>query len=85
MSAIINKKKVLVTGGCGFIGSQLVNGFVEAGFEVTVLDLVCKPFRDDVRFLDVDVCDKNAVIKASEGMDTIVHNASSTRSTSISA
>ncbi|NRB36884.1 MAG: NAD-dependent epimerase/dehydratase family protein [Pseudomonadales bacterium] len=72
----MENKKVLVTGGCGFIGRNLVNGFVDAGFDVTVLDYNGKPFRDDVRFLNLDVRDKDAVIKACAGMDSIIHNAS---------
>lgn len=31
-------KRFLVTGGCGFIGSHLVDNFCEAGFDVTVID-----------------------------------------------
>ena len=69
-------KKILVTGGCGFIGSNLVNGFVDAGYDVTVLDFGGKPFRDDVTFLNINICDKQAVIDACAGMDSIVHNAS---------
>lgn len=70
------KRKVLVTGGCGFIGSNLVNGFADLGHEVTVLDFGGKPFRNDVKFLNLNICDRDAVIKACAGMDTIVHNAS---------
>jgi sterol-4alpha-carboxylate 3-dehydrogenase (decarboxylating) len=69
-------KKVLVTGGCGFIGRNLVNGFCDAGCDVTVLDFGGKPFRDDVKFLNLDIRDKQAVIDACAGMETIVHNAS---------
>ena len=70
------KKKVLVTGGCGFIGSNIVNGFADSGCEVTVLDFGGKPFRDDVHFINMDIRDKQKVIDACAGMDTIVHNAS---------
>ena len=36
---MLNKrKKVLVTGGCGFVGSHLVDYLVKLGFDVTVLD-----------------------------------------------
>lgn len=72
----MEKRNILVTGGCGFIGSNLVNGFVVAGHKVKVLDFGGKPFRDDVEFLNVNICDKQAVIDACEGADTIVHNAS---------
>ena len=71
--------KILVTGGCGFIGSNLVNGFVDKGYDVTVLDFGGAPFRDDVTFLNINICDKQAVIDACSGMsgmDSIVHNAS---------
>lgn len=72
----MSKRKILVTGGCGFIGSNLVNGFVDAGHEVTVLDFGGKPFRSDVNFLNINICDKQAVIDACAGMDSIIHNAS---------
>lgn len=70
------KRKILVTGGCGFIGSNLVNGFADAGHEVTVLDFGGKPFRNDVKFLNINICDKQTVIDACAGMDSIIHNAS---------
>ena len=69
-------RKILVTGGCGFIGRNLVNGFADQGFEVTVLDFNGSPFRDDVTFVNLDIRDRPALIAACAGMDTIVHNAS---------
>ena len=39
----MEKRKILVTGGCGFIGSNLVNGLLDAGHNVTVLDFGGRP------------------------------------------
>jgi UDP-glucose 4-epimerase len=38
MENVLKGKKVLVTGGCGFIGSHIVDKLVEIGAEVTILD-----------------------------------------------
>lgn len=72
----MSKKRLLVTGGCGFIGRNLVNGFCDAGFDVTVLDFGGKAFRDDVTFVDMDIREKQQVIDLCAGMDSIIHNAS---------
>ncbi len=72
----MSKKRLLVTGGCGFIGRNLVDGFCDAGFEVTVLDFGGKAFRDDVNFINMDIRERQKVIDVCAGMDTIVHNAS---------
>jgi len=72
----MTKKRMLITGGCGFIGKNLVNGFCDAGFEVTVLDFGGRAFRDDVAFINLDIREKQKVIDACAGMDIIVHNAS---------
>lgn len=73
---MVAKRKILVTGGCGFIGRNLVNGFADNGFEVTVADLNPKAFRDDVTFLNLDITNRKALVEATKGMDSIIHNAS---------
>ena len=40
-------KKVMVTGGSGFIGSHLVNKLIEQGIKVRIFDLVYPEFLDD--------------------------------------
>lgn len=74
-------KKILITGGQGFVGKALVERFARDGHEVICADIVDKPFESSpeaasVQFIKMDVTDKEAVIKACEGVDSIVHNAS---------
>ena len=72
-----SRRRVLITGGGGFIGRHLVNGFADRGFAVTVLDFSGEgPERDDVALVQADIRDKHAVMQACTGMDTVVHNAS---------
>ena len=35
---MLNKKKIIVTGGCGFLGSHLVDKLIDKGFSVFVID-----------------------------------------------
>lgn len=47
--------KVLITGGCGFIGSTVVRKFIEAGHEVHVFDaLTYSGFREHISGLGVE-------------------------------
>jgi sterol-4alpha-carboxylate 3-dehydrogenase (decarboxylating) len=68
--------KSLVTGGCGFIGRLLVDALVARGDEVTVVDFAEKPPRPDVRFLRVDLRDREATSAFCAGQDVVFHNAS---------
>lgn len=79
------KKKALVTGGCGFIGSHLVEALVnEEGFEVIVLDNLTKGKRESiqhlinqgkVKFIEGDIRCRDIVDKAMEGVDYVFHTA----------
>jgi UDP-glucose 4-epimerase len=52
--------RVLVTGGAGFIGSHLVDAFLAAGHEVSVVDDLSSGFRHNipstVPFYQMDIC-----------------------------
>jgi sterol-4alpha-carboxylate 3-dehydrogenase (decarboxylating) len=68
--------KSLVTGGSGFTGRHLVDALVARGDEVTVVDMLPKPPREDVRYIEADICDQAAMRAACEGVDVVFHNAS---------
>lgn len=72
--------KALVTGGCGFIGSHLVEGLINAGFSVRVLDNLSKGKEENLGSLreicDVrigSITDEKAVNDALEGIRTVFH------------
>ena len=44
--------KALVTGGCGFIGSHIVDLLVSKGVEVRVIDNLSSEFHDQFYFND---------------------------------
>lgn len=79
--------KVLVTGGAGFIGSNIVRLLVNEGHAVTVLDNLTSGFRTNldpfmqVRLLEGSVCDLAAVEQALEGVEVIFHLAASVGNT----
>ena len=75
--------RALVTGGAGFIGSNLVARLVREGKEVTVLDNFSSGYRvnlepfPQVRIIEGDVRDAAAVGRAVEGNEVIFHLAAS--------
>jgi len=75
-------KKVLVTGGAGFIGSHLVDALVAANCDVRVLDNfstghLCnlKHSENHFKFYKGDIRDQDILIKASKDCDSIFHQA----------
>ena len=78
-------KAWLVTGGCGFIGSNLAAYLKERGDSVRVLDNLSVGSREDleavvrgVELVGGDITDSKAVEKALDGIDRVVHLAAHT-------
>jgi len=75
---------VLVTGGCGFIGSNLVRRLAARGVRLRLLDNLSVGTRDAlpagsaVDLIVGDIRDVTAVARAVEGVDAVVHLAAST-------
>ena len=73
-------ESVLVTGGCGFIGSHLVRALVETGARVRVLDDLSSGKRENldgvlerVELLRDDLRDPAACKRAVQGTSTVFH------------
>jgi UDP-glucose 4-epimerase len=77
----IRKNTILVTGGCGFIGSHVVDRLVEDGYVVVVLDDLSTGSMNNLNpnaiFYQGDVCDEYFISKIFEQhkFDYVVHEA----------
>ncbi len=62
--------RILVTGGAGFIGSHVVDAYVEAGHEVIVVDNLTTGKRENLnpaaRFYEADIRDRTAMRRVFE-------------------
>ena len=77
---MVETRKVLVTGGAGFIGSHLVDGLVARGHEVTVLDNMSGGHRefldlDAIELIEADLLDAAAIDAAARDAEVLVHSA----------
>lgn len=86
----MSRKRILVTGGAGFIGSHIVDALVERGHDVSVLDNLDPQVHGDarepaaiadhvaggaVRFVHGDVRDPEPVRDALANIDVVYHQA----------
>jgi UDP-N-acetylglucosamine/UDP-N-acetylgalactosamine 4-epimerase len=80
------KKNILVTGGAGFIGSNLVEALLkdERVGKVRILDNLATGYLENIQefmdnpnfeYLEGDIRDYETCLKACEGMDLITHQA----------
>lgn len=88
-----NMKNILITGGAGFIGSNLALKLIEKGHKITVLDNLSKQIHGDnpevtsplfksikekVNFIEGTVTSREDWVKALEGQNVVVHFAAET-------
>src|SRR3954471_1718930 len=77
-------KRVLITGGAGFVGSHLADELLRNGYDVRALDNLAPQVHgeragrpdylaDDVDLLVGDVRDREAVARALKGVDAVYH------------
>jgi len=76
-------KKVLITGGCGYIGSHVTRQLSEAGYKPVVFDNLSTGFRDALihgeELVQADLADSGRLeeVLKSHGIDTVMHFAAS--------
>jgi UDP-N-acetylglucosamine 4-epimerase len=84
MIRTLKEKHVLVTGGAGFIGSNLCESLLSEGNRVFCLDNLATGKRSNLQalfphpefdFIEGDIRDVETCRKAAEGMDVILHQA----------
>lgn len=74
-------KRVLITGGAGFVGSNVTERVARCGGRVTVLDDLCTGSRDnidpgvDYRFVEGSVTDEALVLRLVKEADLVIHMA----------
>ena len=74
--------KVLVTGGAGFIGSNLADALIKDGAKVVIIDNLVSGFREnleeiagDFDFIEGDINDDSALKKALQDVEIVFHQA----------
>jgi UDP-glucose 4-epimerase len=79
--------KALVTGGCGFIGSNLVDRLIELFDEIVVIDNLSSETnekfyysnKDKVTYFSYDICDYENTRKLYNNVDVVFHLAAESR------
>jgi len=70
--------RVLVTGGCGFIGANLIPILENSGYQVSVLDNMSNGSANNIKdtkakIFNGDIRDKNDVSDALSGVSSVIH------------
>jgi UDP-glucose 4-epimerase len=81
----MKRKTVLITGGCGFIGSNLVDYLTRTGgYRIRVIDNLSLGSKEsiseyDINFIEGDILDETSVNKALDDVDSVIHLVAHTR------
>jgi len=72
--------KILVTGGAGFIASQIADAFIEEGHQIVVLDDLSTGYEKNInpkaKFVKVNICDNSLDrLFEAEKFDIVNHHA----------
>ena len=69
--------KVLITGGAGFIGTNLTLGLLNSGYKVKILDDLSTGLKQniskDAEFVNASILESSQINKAIEDCEVVVH------------
>ena len=70
-----NNRKILITGGAGFIGSYLAQIFLQSGFKIKILDTISLPrnLSRGIEYIRGDVTKRKSWSRALRGVTHVVH------------
>jgi nucleoside-diphosphate-sugar epimerase len=74
----MEQQRVLITGGAGFLGVNLIRALLPLGYAITTLDIAefeDPDLRDRVTAVRGDIRDPRAVDRAMAGVDLVIHTA----------
>ena len=77
----LKNKEILVTGGCGFIGSEIVKQLSLIGANVTIIDNLSSGKENyiqglsNVKLITADLLDNDAVRSAVKDKEYVINNA----------
>ena len=78
---VLKNKEILITGGCGFIGSEIAKQLSQIGANVTIIDDLSsgkeKYIKDlfNVKLISADLLDDDAVKSAVKDKEYVINNA----------
>lgn len=67
----MNNQKILITGGCGFIGTQVTMSLINSGHDITVVDKSPPAYRAPVKYVQSDYAEFFAI--NTKKYDTVIH------------
>ena len=79
--SVLKNKEILVTGGCGFIGSEIVKQLSQIGANVTIIDNLSsgkeKYIQDlsNVKLITADLLDDDAIESVVKDKEYVINNA----------